>query len=185
MGHKYDEFYRNLCDAKVVTSTAIREAERLGLSTTLDELKDCYGVLHKITNNVITKIEAEHVAGLIERREEKRRVAEQGYSVSSEQYHTGGLPSAGTPRIIAEGRSATISPEFSPSQMVNIMHNCGMSVHVIDEHTDFDQLTRRLNLKENRDDSCAAPAEGHSTPAAADPASSSPEADQGSCGGSE
>lgn len=64
--HKYDEFYRLLCDAKVVTARAVREAEALGLKGTLDEITDLYNGLGKIANNVMAKIEADHIASLID-----------------------------------------------------------------------------------------------------------------------
>jgi hypothetical protein len=193
MAHKYDEFYRNLCDAKVVVSTATREAERLGLSTTLDELKDCYGVLHKIANNVITKIEAEHVAGLLERREEKRRVNEQGYSVSPEQYgYSASVPFNPQTGQRANVTSVTLAPSAQATyshcpgdDMLAHLRASGLNPIVIDEDTDFDKLPtlNHQHQKEKTDDSCPAPAEGHSAPAAADPAPPTPEADQGSCGG--
>ncbi len=66
MAHRYDEFYRLLVDAHVVTARAVREAEKLGLSATLDEIKDLYNGLVKISGNVMTKIEADHIAGLID-----------------------------------------------------------------------------------------------------------------------
>lgn len=171
MAHKYDEFYRNLCDAKVVTATSIREAERLGLTTTLDELKHCYGVMSKIANNVMAKIESAHVADLMERQDERR-------------HHVGGIPTLRpeeVPTIVSRGQTARVDPDLSPSQMMNALMASGLNPIVIDENTDFDALTRQLNLKESNDDSCAAPAEGHSTSAAADAACEAPvpEAPQG------
>lgn len=64
--HKYDEFYRLLVDAHVVTARAVREAEALGLSATLDEITNLYNGVVKIANNVMTKIEADHIATLID-----------------------------------------------------------------------------------------------------------------------
>jgi hypothetical protein len=66
MAHKYDEFFRLLVDAHVVTGRAVREAEALGLKSTLDEIKDLYNGLVKISNNVMTKIESDHIAKLID-----------------------------------------------------------------------------------------------------------------------
>lgn len=66
MSHKYDEFFRNLSDAAVVVAVAVREAERLGLKRTLDDVKDMYNGLVEIKNNVMTKIEAEHAAAMLD-----------------------------------------------------------------------------------------------------------------------
>lgn len=66
MSHKYDEFFRNLSDAAVVMAVAVREAERLGLKRTLDDVKDMYNGLTEIKNNVMTKIEAEHAAAMLD-----------------------------------------------------------------------------------------------------------------------
>jgi len=67
MGHKYDEFYRLLVDAHVVTARAVREAEALGLKSTLDEVENLRAGLVKVANNVMTKIESDHIAGIIDR----------------------------------------------------------------------------------------------------------------------
>lgn len=66
MSHKYDEFFRNLSDAAVVTAVAVREAERLGLKRTLADVQDLYHGLVEIKNNVMTKIEAEHAAAMLD-----------------------------------------------------------------------------------------------------------------------
>lgn len=65
--HKYDEFFRLLSDAQVVTARAVREAEALGLKTTLDEVESLRAGLVKIANNVMTKIESDHIASIIDR----------------------------------------------------------------------------------------------------------------------
>jgi hypothetical protein len=67
MAHKYDEFYRLLVDAHVVTARAVREAEALGLKSTLDEVENLRAGLVKVANNVMTKIESDHIAGIIDR----------------------------------------------------------------------------------------------------------------------
>jgi DNA helicase IV len=159
MAHKYDPFYRLLCDAKVVQAQAIREAEALGLTTTLEELQHCHAVLTKIANNVMTKIEAAHIETLMEKKEERRTV-----------------------HVTVGDKSATVpAPNLSLQSSIDALRASGLNPIVIDEDTDFDALTRQLNLKESNDDSCAATAEGHSTSAAADAACEAPvpEAPQG------
>lgn len=66
MSHKYDEFYRLLVDAHVTMARAVREAEKLGLGKTLAEVKDLYNGQVKVANNVMTKIESDHIAGLLD-----------------------------------------------------------------------------------------------------------------------
>lgn len=101
--HKYDEFYRLLCDAKVVTARAVREAEALGLSATLDEITDLYNGLGKIANNVMAKIEADHIALLID---------------------NSGAP----PLTAAPGKRAAVHPQFNylhvttPAMMYTHVH---------------------------------------------------------------
>lgn len=67
MGHKYDEFFRLLTDAHVVLARAVREAEALGLKSTLEEVKGFYSGTVKVANNVMTKIESDHIAALLDK----------------------------------------------------------------------------------------------------------------------
>lgn len=70
MSHKYDEFYRMLSDQLVVSNRTIREAERLGLSTTLTKLKDAHYTVFRISGDVLTKIEASHISDVQEAQQE-------------------------------------------------------------------------------------------------------------------
>lgn len=165
MSHKYDPLFRLLADAKVVTAQVVRECEALGLTTTTEEVKHVHGVLAKIANNVMTKIESAHVADLMEQAQpERRQPVGRAFNVSDYP-----PPSSMNPGSVA-CLGGTRVPSLQEDDMLGHLQASGLQPIVIDENTDFDQLSKQLNLKENSDDSCAAPAEGHSTPAAADPA---------------
>lgn len=67
MAHKYDELQRLLSDQLVVMARTLREAETLGVPTTVSRLKEMLTGTNRMLDTVNTRIEAAHVDTLMER----------------------------------------------------------------------------------------------------------------------
>jgi hypothetical protein len=140
--NKLDPFYAQLTALSVQISETERMAESLGLGNSVEKLKDARAMVNSMANKVMTKIEAEHVAGLMNRDQMPRhkecsmscaQAVEYGVWPQNECYpkcvwlekhhesaklHTGGIvpPSSQVPRVLSGGCSGAYDPRLSPSQ---------------------------------------------------------------------
>lgn len=156
MGHKYDEFYRLLIDSQVVQARAIREAEALGLSKALTKLKACHAETVGVANTVMTKIEAAHVADMLERQKLTDNLdghdlyttadADRPKAIcdSNGEVVLGQCKKCGRGEIeLTEPcvpRPATDSQTLDVPQLVDDLTAVGLNVMVIDENTHFSKL---------------------------------------------
>lgn len=112
MSHELDTFYRMTCDLAVVIGQVEREAEKLGLANSVAKLSDMRMSVQAMSNKAMTKIEAAHVAELLEKK----------------QSRTGGIVQS----------SSHMPPHVEG--FVDTLRATGLHVMVIDENTDFSKL---------------------------------------------
>lgn len=117
----YDAFYRRMSDLAVMIGQAERHAEALGFNNSAIKLQDMRASVNKIASNVMTKIEAEHIARMERRKDLTKRIL---------------APSSQTP-----GSAPCGGQQLDVPQLVSHAQASGLNVVVIDENTDFSTLT--------------------------------------------
>lgn len=139
--NKLEPFFKQLAALAVQISETERMAESLGLNNSAEKLKDARAMVNSMANKVMTKIEAEHVAGLMERDKMPKhkecamacaQAVEYGVWPQNSCYpkcvwltkhhesaklHTGGIVTQlDKPYVLDSGCSGAYDPRLTPSQ---------------------------------------------------------------------